>query len=227
MSTKSPSVPVKIAASTTYAAASPMQAETTALMERVKQGDRDAFDVLAVRVRGLAFRVAQSLVGSREDALDLSQEALLKTYRARETFHDGEPFLPWFERILRNTCYSWLRKHGKVRLRSINAPLRGADEESGEWELADDDATSPTDPLVSAERARVFWSAYKKLGVREREVLALRHFKELSYQEIADALDIPIGTVMSRLFYARKRLREGLGDALDDESIGREGWTEV
>lgn len=163
-----------------------MQAETTALMVRTKQGDRDAFDQLSLRVRALAFRVAQSLVGSREDALDLSQEALMRTYRARESFHDGEPFLPWFERILRNTCYSWLRKHRKLRSHSIDATN---DDDSGAWELAADDESSPSDPAMLGERARIFWDAFRKLAPREREILALRHFQELSYQHMAEALD--------------------------------------
>jgi len=197
---------------------SPMQAETTRLMLLAKHGDREAFDHLSQQVRSLAFRVAQSLVGSRDDALELSQEALLKTYRARETFRDGEPFLPWFQRIVRNTCYSWMRRNGKLRQTSLS-PRHGdanADLED-DWELADPDALSPEVPLIQGERAKVFWSAFGKLGAKDREILALRHFRELSYQEIADIVEIPIGTVMSRLFHARRRLREGLGNALDEE----------
>jgi RNA polymerase sigma-70 factor (ECF subfamily) len=208
-----------------YAAPS-MQAETTALMTRVKHGDREAFDQLVERMRSRAFRVAQSLVGSRDDALDLSQEAFLRTYRARETYREGDPFLPWFQRILRNTCYSWLRQNGRVRQKSINAGTALGDE-SGDWELPDDDPHAPDDPALNDERAQLFWRAFRKLPAREREILSLRHFKELSYNEIAAMLDIPVGTVMSRLFYARRRLREGLGDALDDESPAGSGWNEV
>ena len=224
MSPNAPTKTVKKLPERAYAAVSSMQAETTALMVRAKQGDRDAFDQLALRVRGLAFRVAQSLVGSREDALDLSQEALMRTYRARESYHDGEPFLPWFQRILRNTCYSWLRKHRKLRSHSIHAQ---SDDEDAEWELADDDESCPSDPAVRGERARIFWSAFRKLAPREREILALRHFQDFSYQQIAESLAIPIGTVMSRLFYARQSLREALGDKLDGETVTADGWSEV
>src|SRR5690349_7960051 len=96
-----------------------MQCEATRLMILVKNGDRDAFDELVLGLRSRAFHVAHGLVGSRDDALELSQEAFLKTYRARATFRDGEPFLPWFHRILRNTCFTYLRKHGKIRQRSL------------------------------------------------------------------------------------------------------------
>jgi RNA polymerase sigma-70 factor (ECF subfamily) len=196
-----------------------MQAETTRLMTLAKHGDRQAFEELAERVGALAFRLAQSLVGSREDALDLSQEALIKTYRARDTYHDGEPFLPWFQRIVRNTCYSWMRRHKKLRAASL-APRHGdeAAEDQGDWQIADPDAAQPIEPLIEGERARIFWSAFRKLGANDREILALRHFRELPYQDIADVLAIPVGTVMSRLFHARRRLREGLGNALEAEA---------
>jgi RNA polymerase sigma-70 factor (ECF subfamily) len=199
-----------------YAPAS-MQAETTRLMTLAKHGDREAFDTLAERIRGHAFRVAQSLVGSRDDALELSQEALLKTYRARETYRDGEPFLPWFQRIVRNTCYSWMRGKGKLAVASLS-PRHGdpASDDEADWQIADGDARDPIDPLIEDERARIFWSAFRKLGARDREILALRHFEELPYDDIAAVLGIPVGTVMSRLFHARRRLREGLGNALDE-----------
>lgn len=205
---------VKDAAEAAYGAAS-MQAETTRLMLLARQGDRQAFDELHERVRGLAFHVAHSLVGSRDDALELSQEALLKTYRARETFREGESFLPWFQRIVRNTCYSWMRKHKKVRSTSLT--IVDEDGETSDWQIADPDTLSPVDPLVADERARAFWAALARLGARDREILALRHFRELSYREIADTLAIPEGTVMSRLFHARRRLREALGSAFEDE----------
>lgn len=194
-----------------------MQADTTRLMERVKQGDRQAFDELTEKVRSLAFRVAQSLVGSRDDALELSQEALLKTYRARETFRDGESFLPWFQRIVRNTCYSWMRSKGRVKAASLS-PRHGdplADED-GDWHIADPRAVAPDASMMQTERADVFWAAFRRLGATDREILALRHFRELSYSEIAEIVQVPVGTVMSRLFYARRRLREGLGSALDE-----------
>ena len=192
---------------------SAMQCEATQLMTQAKHGDRDAFDQLVSSVRGRAFHVARSFVGSREDALDLSQEALLKIYRARDSYRDGEPFLPWFHRILRNTCFSFLRKQGRLRKRSLNTV--GDDQEESEWEIEDTDVPAPHDQLEGEERAQLFWKAFRTLRERDREILALRHFDELAYQEIAETLDIPIGTVMSRLFHARRRLRDGVGPLLE------------
>jgi len=198
----------------TYGAPS-MHADATRLMTAAKNGDREAFDRLVESLRGQAFRLAISLVGSREDAMELSQEAFLKTYRARATYRDGEPFLPWFHRILRNCCYSFLRQRGRLHKTSLSA--HGAqDEDEGDWQIADE-GPAPGDALLSDERARVFWQAFRTLTARDREILTLRHFQELSYQEIAAALSIPIGTVMSRLFHARRRLREALGGLLDED----------
>jgi RNA polymerase sigma-70 factor, ECF subfamily len=192
-----------------------MHAEATRLMTAAKHGDREAFDRLVESVRGQAFRVAVSLVGSREDALELSQEAFLNTYRARASYRDGEPFLPWFHRILRNCCFSFLRKHGRITKRSLST---GAlDEDDGDWDIADDDAPAPGEALFADERARQFWVAFRTLSARDREILTLRHFQDMSYQQCADTLAIPIGTVMSRLFHARRRLREALPSELQDE----------
>lgn len=197
-----------------YGAAS-MHAEATRLMTAAKHGDREAFDRLVESLRGQAFRVAVGLVGSREDALELSQEAFLNTYRARDSYRDGEPFLPWFHRILRNCCFSFLRKRGRITKRSLSGATQ--DEDDSDWDIADDDAPAPAEALFADERARLFWSAFRTLSARDREILTLRHFQDLSYQQCADTLSIPIGTVMSRLFHARRRLREALPPELHDE----------
>jgi RNA polymerase sigma-70 factor, ECF subfamily len=190
--------------------------EATRLMLAVKAGDPQAFDQLVVALRGRAFQVARALVGSREDALDLSQETFLKVFRARETFREGEAFLPWFHRILRNTCFSFLRSRGRLRRISLSGDPDGG----GDWELADP-SVPPSAGLEAEERAGAFHVALAQLTARDREILVLRHFEELSYRELALALDVPEGTVMSRLFHARRRLREKLiGAGLRDELEG-------
>ena len=195
-----------------------MQSEATRLMTAAKHGDREAFDRLVAAVRGQAFHVARGLVGSRDDAMELSQEAFLRTFRARATYRDGEPFLPWFHRILRNVCFSHLRKKGKVAQTSISPRFgdEGAEDEA-DWEIADE-GERPDEVALQGERAQLFWSAFRTLSARDREILALRHFRELAYQQIADALGIPVGTVMSRLFHARRRLRERLAGALGEDT---------
>ncbi len=203
--------------------ATDMGTEATRLMMATKGGDTAAFDSLVTRLRGRAFYVAHSLVGSREDALDLAQESFMKVFRARETFRDGEAFLPWFHRILRNTCYSHLRKRGRLRKVSLSGNRPGAEDE-GDWVLADPKAKLPSAALEAQEQTATFQDALEQLSARDREILSLRHHKELSYKAIAESLGIPQGTVMSRLFHARRRLREHLEGALDSrpEAAGTE-----
>ncbi|MCA8980103.1 MAG: RNA polymerase sigma factor [Planctomycetes bacterium] len=188
---------------------------STQLMLATKQGDRAAFDRLVERIRGRAFHTARLLVGSRDDAMDLTQEAFMKVFRARDTFRDGEPFLPWFHRILRNTCFSHLRKKGRISRRSIST--FGIEEDAPDYDLIDE-APGPDARTAERERSELLHQSFEGLSARDREILSLRHFQELSYKEIAEALDIPQGTVMSRLFHARRRLRERLGDTLDEVS---------
>ncbi len=183
----------------------PMECEATRLMVAAKSGDGGAFDELVRVLRGRAYRVAHSLVGSHDDAMDLCQEAFLKTYRARATFRDGEAFLPWFHRILRNTCFSFLRKNRRLARRSLSAP----DEDEGDWQIEGWEPV-PSKGAENNELAAAFRDGFAQLSSRDREILALRHFQELAYREIAETLGVPEGTVMSRLFHARRRLRERL-----------------
>lgn len=203
-------------------AAPQMQCEATRLMLAAKRGDPQAFDMLVESLRGRAFHVARALVGSHDDAMELSQEAFLKVYRSRETFREGEPFLPWFHRILRNTCFSFLRDN--KRAKSLTAKSH-EDQEDFDFEIVDEEP-GPTEAIVANERAQSFWKAFRLLGARDREILALRHFKELSYKEIASALGVPEGTVMSRLFHARRRLREQLDPEMfppEETGLARDG----
>lgn len=186
-------------------------------MGQVKEGSDAAFNILVSMMRNQAFHVARSLVGSHEDALDLAQETFLKIFKARDTFRDGDPFLPWFHRILRNTCFSFLRRERRVKRTSLSAK---SEENDGDWEILDERVASPSDRLEQAERHDVFQSAFERLGARDREIIALRHFEELSYREIAETLDIPQGTVMSRLFHARRKLRDIIGDQLEEDPGG-------
>lgn len=196
-----------------------MQCEATQLMTAARTGSVEAFETLFEMVRGNAFHAARSLVGSNEDARDLTQEAFLKAYKARASYDPKQPFLPWFHRILRNTCFSFLRKRGRLREQSMNRMNDHGEER--EWDVVDENVADPSDGLVLAEREDTFSKALDKLSAKDREILVLRHYQELSYKDIAAALSIPEGTVMSRLFHARKRLK-GLLASQVVELVGTE-----
>jgi RNA polymerase sigma-70 factor (ECF subfamily) len=189
-----------------------MHTEPSILMTRLHGGDLRAFDGLFRLLRGRAYHIAYSMVGSREDAMDLAQETFMRVYKARESFDTSKPFLPWFHRILRNTCFSFLRKGHRVRERSIHQVDKDGD--PIDFEIVDN-GPDPSAHASQTETERLYMEAMNKLSARDREILTLRHQEDLSYKEIAEALQIPEGTVMSRLFHARRRMRDSLGPALD------------
>ena len=188
-----------------------MPALTTRLMCRVKAGDAVAFDQLVATVTPRGHTVAHALVGSTEDAHDLVQESLTKVYAARASYRDEEPFLPWFHRILRNACISFLRKKGRVKTRSLTS---STDDDGADWEI-EDDGPRPDEHVESADTSTRVRAALDTLPVKHREILSLRYFENLSYVDLAAHLGIPEGTVMSRLYHARRRLAERLGDLLE------------
>ncbi len=180
-----------------------MQAERQTILQ-CQKGSRDAFGEIVNRYMRRAYGAALAILGNRDDALDVSQEAFVKAYRAIRRFDARRPFYPWFYRILRNACFDWLR-------RRRNRPRPGL--------LMDipDDRFRP-DTLVDKDEIReVVWEGIGKLAEKDREIIVLRHFQHMSYREIAAALDIPEGTVMSRLFTARKRLRAELDGRISPE----------
>jgi RNA polymerase sigma-70 factor (ECF subfamily) len=174
------------------------------LVRRSQAGDEAAFGRLVERYMRRAYFAALSLVGSREDALDLSQEAFARAYRFRDAIDPERPFYAWLYQILRRLCFNFLRDR-KTRARAL--------EQAGQWladDAADRAAPDPAEALEREEQRRMVAAAIEALPDREREVLALREFEGLSYKEIAALVGVPIGTVMSRLYSARKRLVQAL-----------------
>lgn len=176
-----------------------------ALAARARSGDLEAFGQLVSRYMQRAYYAALGLVGSHDDALDLSQEAFARAFRARHSLDPERPFYTWLYTILRRLCFNFLRDR-KTRARKL--------EEAAGW-LTDQARTraSVYDPARAAEitELRVLVAtAIERLPDREREVLVLKEFEGLRYREIAELLGIPIGTVMSRLYAARRELAASL-----------------
>ncbi|MBM3318357.1 MAG: sigma-70 family RNA polymerase sigma factor [Candidatus Eisenbacteria bacterium] len=181
-----------------------------ALIRRCQAGDREAFAPLVVRYRSRAASFALAWTGSTEDALDLSQEAFARAFRAIRRFDPARPFYPWLHRILKNLCLNHLGR--AFRLREV--PLIDAGEQA-------DDAGAPDRGLEREEACRQVWEGIRRLGPRDREILILREFQHLTYAEAAVVLGIPRGTVMSRLHQARLRLRRELDPYMAGARGGR------
>ncbi len=174
-----------------------------ALARQARAGDAEAFGLLIERHMRRAYVHALGIVGSREDALDLSQEAFARAYRARHTLDPDRPFYAWLYQILRRLCFNSLRD-AKTRAR--------LETEQIDWLvcLSQGTATDPAQEALREEARRRVAAAIERLPAREREVLVLKEFEEMKYREIADLLDIPLGTVTSRLYSARQRLATAL-----------------
>lgn len=177
------------------------------LVGRARRGDQAALAKLTTRHRRAVYLLALQLLGNPDDAMDATQETLLRFLRALDRFDGSRPVRPWLYAILRNRVRD-LRRRRRVRKHD---PLEG-DEDHWRPELVDPDANPHRDATRRELRERV-WQALGDLAPAHREIVVLRDYQDLSYTEIADVLGIPQGTVMSRLHRARKQLATILGPA--------------
>jgi RNA polymerase sigma-70 factor (ECF subfamily) len=173
-------------------------------MQRCRRGSRKAFEVFVNKYMKDAYFIALGLVGNREDALELSQEAFIRAYRNIKQVKPDRKFFPWFYQILKNLCISHLRKRKHRKAGSLD--VEGCPEVE-----ATADCFSPEVVAARNEIKDKVWQAIGQLDEKHREVIILRHFQNMSYDQIAEALFCNKGTVTSRLYYARKKLEELLG----------------
>ncbi len=161
-------------------------------------GDKEAFAVIVARYTERAYRMALYILGSKQDAMDLSQDAFIRAYRNLKRFDVSRPFFPWFATILRNLCYNFLRRRKRKQAYNIE-----------DFQIAEPSAPS-SEPSsgIAVETKVALNKALSKLSPQDREIIGKFYFEQLSYAEIATELDIPIGTVMSRLYYARRHLKD-------------------
>ena len=175
--------------------------DDTALVERAKHGDVNAYEVLVQHYQELAFRVAYQVTGNAADAEDAAQEAFLNAYYALGRFRAGAPFRPWLLRIVANEARNRRTAAGR---RTALADRAKAAQASGETAL------SPEDAAEAGEFRSVLLHTMQAMRVDDRLVLAYRLFFDLSEAEMAEVLNCPKGTVKSRLSRALVRLRAAL-----------------
>jgi RNA polymerase sigma-70 factor (ECF subfamily) len=167
---------------------------------RFLAGDQESFGMLMRRYQQRAYAVALGLTGNHDDAMDAVQKAFLRIWRSLPRFQRDRPFFPWLYRIVRNCALNQRRDERRHR---GDVPL--------EWVRRDDGRPTPLAETLAADLRERLWAGIEALPVEQREVFLLYHFQGLKYREIAATLDIPIGTVMSRLHAARLQLRRVLG----------------
>ena len=174
------------------------------LIRKCKTGDSRFYEPLVRAYEPAGLRLAVAMMGNAEDAHDALQEAFVKTYDSLHRFDLRRPFGPWFFQILRNQCRDMLRSRQarfKVEALDERLELRPADSEKG-----------PERNQQRKAAAELLWRALEKIGEEHREIIVLKELQGFRYVEIAQILDIPEGTVASRLFHARHALRDALVD---------------
>jgi RNA polymerase sigma-70 factor, ECF subfamily len=173
------------------------------LVERARRGDSDAFGMLVVRHQDRIYTAVLRFCGDAEDARDIVQRAFINAWRRLASFKGDSAFSTWMYRIAFNESVSFRRGGGSRK----HVTLEGRDGESA-VEPADD--RRPGDRLDSEENRAKVQEALNQLDPEERKILILKELEDRSYDEIAEILEIPKGTVRSRLFRAREALREKL-----------------
>lgn len=178
------------------------------LARAASHGDRTAFATLVERHSGRVYRTLYQIVGHDQDAQDLAQEVFLRLYRSLDLYRGDAAFTTWLHRLTVNMALDWLRARKR---RPLQVPLEppAGETEAPVRELRADGPT-PEEVAVQEERREDLRQAIMNLGPDYREVVMLYHFQHLSYQQIADRLGVPARTVETRLYRAKRQLREAL-----------------
>jgi RNA polymerase sigma-70 factor (ECF subfamily) len=180
----------------------PFVASDEALLKKAVGGDRESLDELFRRYRSVAYRVAHRLLGNEADALDAVQEAFVKALVHLPTFQGRSSFKTWMLRVVSNAALDLGRQRGRRETLSMDGVGAKYREECEPLIHPE-----PTHELERQDLRRVLFEALAQLPPAQRQTFVLHAEAELSYREVADTLGISIGTVMSRLYYARQRLR--------------------
>ena len=191
-------------------------ADEPRLVDGAKSGDMQSFEELVFRYRDKVYTRAFSIMRNEDLAVDLSQNAWVKAWQRLAQFHGDASFATWLNRIVTNLCLDELRRQKRLRTDSIEEIEEATGPVENRMEIQEVD---PIEKLNQKELRESIDDAMDKLSDNHRAVLVLYEYEHLEYKEIADQMDTSIGTVMSRLFYARKKLAALLGEGLKREGL--------
>jgi RNA polymerase sigma-70 factor (ECF subfamily) len=188
------------------------------LVKLAQNGDRDAFQMLMQRHQRRIFNLCYGMLRNKDDAADLVQEAFIKAYKNIDRFKGNSKFYTWLYRIAKNACIDFIRKQKRRKTVDFDDSIRREEPVDGDETLLPSPlGINPAKVAGRKELLEQIEAALDTLSDNHREILILREIDGLAYQEIADTLEISIGTVMSRLYHARKYMQNELSEYIGDK----------
>lgn len=191
--------------------------EDRVLVERAQKGDREAFRRLVERHQRRAFAIAIGLVRDENDAREVVQDAFLRVYKSLHKFQGGSSFFTWLYRIVTNLAIDLMRKPAR-REQELLDSTTAADNADALPFVSRIDGSDPADVVRRREIAERINEALEALPSYHRAVIIMREVEGMSYQQMAEAMDVSKGTIMSRLFHARQKLQKALADTYREET---------
>ena len=180
------------------------------LLRAVKAGDATAYRGIVEKYQTRVYAMVYGMVRNREDARDITQDAFVKAYHNLDSFRLESSFYTWMYRIAMNLAIDFLRKRTRQKTTSFEEEVATRDGDGGIADLHTEDDLRRT--LERKQLNKRIMDAVDELPADQKQAILLRELEGLSYKEIADIMEIPEGTVMSRLFYARKKLQKVLAN---------------
>jgi RNA polymerase sigma-70 factor (ECF subfamily) len=193
----------------------PPDADDHVLVAACRAGDRRAFQLLFERYERKVYAVAYGFLRNPEDALDVVQEAFIKVYRYLPNFEGQSSFYTWLYRIAANLCIDHMRRSGRKRDVEFDDKLRHDNEESGGEFVAVSALGEPEGSVNNKEILSAVSSSLEHLSDKHRAVIVMRELQGMSYADMAKAMGCSKGTIMSRLFHARRNMQKLLRERLD------------
>lgn len=203
-----------------------MATDDLTLVQRVRSGDQRAFKTLVERYQRKVFSVALGMLKDKEEARDVAQEAFVKVYRYLDHFKGDASFYTWLYRITVNICIDVMRRKGGAKGEAVefDETLAMDVSEANLGALGTRLGTNPQKSALRRELAEKIQAALEQVPEKHRAILLLREVEGMSYEDLARTLEIPKGTVMSRLFHARLKVQKVLNEYLElDESTSGVG----
>ena len=203
-----------------------MAIDDLTLVKRTRSGDQRAFRLLVERYQRKLYAVALGMLKDRDEAMDVVQEALVKVYKYLDHFKGDSSFYTWLYRITANLCIDALRRRGPGREHvELDESIAHEVTEANAGALGSRLGTNPQKSVLRKELAAKIQEALEQLPEKHRAILLLREIEGMSYEDLATTLDIPKGTVMSRLFHARAKVQKILSEylELDEKEQGLAG----